>query len=298
MTAVSAFLLALITGWLVPAPRLAMAAFLGPWLVALIYQTADIGLGYAVSPPKVVTQFPAVIGYVVVTAIILALGLTLSALIAERRSRAVPDHARRTARVMVRRATVAGMVAVGALIVLDIADHALLVWPESTAHHTTNPSPPLFGILSIALCLAGIAVLGTLAGLLRRRASGLGPDEPGFVGQDHRLYPVPQVQLGQDVPDVGLDRAFLHDQPFGDLGVGQALGHQPEHVELPAGQLAEDRGYGAGGPDGAGEAADETPVVSGSMSAPPAAMARTASMSCDCGESLSRNPLAPLCSAR
>ena len=43
MTAVSALLLALLTGWMVPAPRLAMAAFLGPWLVALIYQTADIG---------------------------------------------------------------------------------------------------------------------------------------------------------------------------------------------------------------------------------------------------------------
>ena len=176
MTAVSAFLLALITGWLVPAPRLAIAAFLVPWLVALVYQTADIGLGYAVSPPKVVTQFPAVIGYVVVTAIILALGLTLSALIAERRSRAVPDHARSTARVMVRRATVAGMVAVGALIVLDIADHALLVWPESTAHHTTNPSPPLFGILSITLCLAGIAVLGTP--VLRRRVQGSARTSP------------------------------------------------------------------------------------------------------------------------
>jgi hypothetical protein len=64
MTAISAVLAAIITGWLVPAPRLAMAAFIGPWLVALIYQTADIGLGYAVSPPKVVTQFPGVIGYV------------------------------------------------------------------------------------------------------------------------------------------------------------------------------------------------------------------------------------------
>jgi small-conductance mechanosensitive channel len=115
MTAVSALLLALITGWMVPAARLAMAAFLGPWLVAQIYQTADIGLGYAVSPPQTVTQFPRVIGYVVVT------------------------------------------------------DHAVLVWPESTAHHTTNPSPPLFGILSIALCLIGIAVLGTA--VLRRRAA-------------------------------------------------------------------------------------------------------------------------------
>jgi Kef-type K+ transport system membrane component KefB len=169
MTAVSALLLAITTGWLVPAPRLAMAAFLGPWLVALIYQTADIGLGYAVSPPQVVTQFPRVIGYVVVTAVILSLGLILSALIGDRRSRAVPVAGRQTARDMVRRATLAGTVVVAALITLDIVDHAVLVWPESTAHHTTNPSPPLFGILSIALCLIGIAVLG--AAVLRRRAA-------------------------------------------------------------------------------------------------------------------------------
>ena len=169
MTAVSALLLALITGWLAPAPRLAVAAFLGPWLAALVYQTADIGLGYAVSPPQTVTQFPRVIGYVVVTAVILALGLTLAALIAERRPRLAPGIARRTAREMATRAAVAGTVVVVALIVLDIADHAVLVWPESTAHHTTSPSPPLFGILSIALCLIGIAVLGTAA--LRRRAA-------------------------------------------------------------------------------------------------------------------------------
>jgi hypothetical protein len=169
MTAISALLLALVTGWLVPAPRLAMAAFLGPWLIALIYQTADIGLGYAVSPPRTVTQFPRVIGYVVVTAVILALGLALSALIGEWRSRSVPDAGRRPAREMVRRATATGTVVVAALICLDIADHAVLVWPESTAHHTTNPSPPLFGILSIALCLIGIAVLGTA--VLRRRTA-------------------------------------------------------------------------------------------------------------------------------
>src|SRR6202161_421247 len=161
MTAVSALLLALITGWLVPAPRLAMAALLGPWLAALIYQTADIGLGYAVSPPQTVTQFPRVIGYVVVTAVILALGPA--------------------AREMVQRATLAGTVVVAALIVLDIADHAVLVWPEATAHHTTNPSPPLFGILSIALCLIGIAVLGTPV-LRRRAAARLGDQETRTAG--------------------------------------------------------------------------------------------------------------------
>jgi hypothetical protein len=182
MTAVSALLLAVLTGWLVPAPRLAIAAFLGPWLAVLIYQTADIGLGYAVSPPQTVTQFPRVIGYVVVTAIILALGLVLAALISERRSRAVRDAGRPAARKMVKRAALTGTVVVAALIVLDIADHAVLVWPESTAHHTTNPSPPLFGILSIALCLIGIAVLGTA--VLRRRAAtllgrdGTSPDSP------------------------------------------------------------------------------------------------------------------------
>jgi hypothetical protein len=123
----------------------------------------------------------------VVTAVILALGLVFSALIGERRSRALPgagrptapddagrptapdDAGRPTARDMVKRAALAGTVVVAALIVLDIVDHAVLVWPESTAHHTTNPSPPLFGILSIALCLIGIAVLGTA--VLRRRAA-------------------------------------------------------------------------------------------------------------------------------
>jgi hypothetical protein len=181
MTAVSALLLALITGWMVPAPRLAMAAFLGPWLATLIYQTANIGLGYAVSPPQTVTQFPRVIGYVVVTAVILALGLLLSALIGDRRSRVVPDAGSQTPRAMVKRATAAGTVVVAALIVLDIVDHAVLVWPESTTHHTTNPSPPLFGILSIALCLIGIVVLGT-AMLRRRAAARLGDRETRTAG--------------------------------------------------------------------------------------------------------------------
>ena len=136
MTAVSALLLALITGWLVPAPRLAMAAFLGPWLVALIYQTADIGLGYAVSPPQTVTQFPRVIGYVVVNAVILALGLILSALIGERRSRVVPGTGRRTAREMAKRATLAGTV---------VSRHSSPTRPISRARRLRprTPDPPI-----------------------------------------------------------------------------------------------------------------------------------------------------------
>ena len=37
---------------------------------------------------------------------------------------------------MAQRATLAGTAVVAALTVLDITDHAVLVWPESTAHHS------------------------------------------------------------------------------------------------------------------------------------------------------------------
>jgi hypothetical protein len=37
-----------------------------------------------------------------------------------------------------------------------------------------------------------------------------------------RLHSVPRVELGQHVPDVGLDGALLDDEPFGDLGIRQA----------------------------------------------------------------------------
>ena len=104
-----------------------------------------------------------------VNGIILALGLTLCVLISDRRSRAASAAPQRTARDLLPRAALTGTVVVVALLVLDLADHALLVWPENIAHHTSNPSPPLFGIVSILGCLAGIAFLGITA--RRRRAA-------------------------------------------------------------------------------------------------------------------------------
>jgi hypothetical protein len=38
--------------------------------------------------------------------------------------------------------------------------------------------------------------------------------------------------LGQQVRDVGVDRARGQEQPLGDLGVRQALRDQPEHLGL------------------------------------------------------------------
>jgi hypothetical protein len=34
------------------------------------------------------------------------------------------------------------------------------------------------------------------------------------------------VELGEDVADVGFDGAFADDEPVGDAGVGESLGHE------------------------------------------------------------------------
>ena len=87
-----------------------------------------------------------------------------------------------------------------------------------------------------------------------------------FVGEDGDLNPVTQPQLGEGAGDVALDGRLAEVEPGGDLGVRQALGHQPDDVQLP---LAE----------------------------PPAGAARTAPVSCSRLVSLSRKPLAPAFSA-
>jgi hypothetical protein len=59
-----------------------------------------------------------------------------------------------------------------------------------------------------------------------------------IVGEDHRGRPVPQLELGEQVVDVGLDRAFADEKLGGDLAVGPAAADAREHVKLTAGQRA------------------------------------------------------------
>ena len=66
-----------------------------------------------------------------------------------------------------------------------------------------------------------------------------GADEASLIGEDHRLDPVAQAELGQDPADVGLDRAFAEIEPGGDAPVGQAARDEPEHLALPFGQDVE-----------------------------------------------------------
>jgi len=49
-------------------------------------------------------------------------------------------------------------------------------------------------------------------------------------------------QFAIDGAQVGIDGARADDQEFGDLGIGEAAGHQPQHLHLSLGQVARSRG--------------------------------------------------------
>lgn len=68
-----------------------------------------------------------------------------------------------------------------------------------------------------------------------------GVDDAGLVGEDHGLYAVPDLELGQDPGDVGLDRRLSDDDLRGDLGVGAAADQQPEHCAFSLGELGQPR---------------------------------------------------------
>ncbi len=88
-------------------------------------------------------------------------------------------------------------------------------------------------------------------------------DQPGLVRQHDGLHPVAETQLGQHPTDVGLHRALLDHEAAGDLPVGESLGDQPQHVELPGRQRGQPLGHGGRGggrgPQRPGEGADQTP---------------------------------------
>src|ERR1700722_4095522 len=71
-------------------------------------------------------------------------------------------------------------------------------------------------------------------------------DQAGFVGGDDELYPVPGAQLGQQPGHVRLDGACGDIQGGGDLGVGHAQAHQPEHLTLAVGDPGQLPGLAVG----------------------------------------------------
>ena len=61
-------------------------------------------------------------------------------------------------------------------------------------------------------------------------------EKTGLVCEHDRLHAVTQVELLEDVRDVGLHRRLADVELAADLGVRLAAGDQPEHVHLALGQ--------------------------------------------------------------
>ena len=93
-------------------------------------------------------------------------------------------------------------------------------------------------------------------------------------------------------------RGVAEVEPFGDLGVGQALGDQPDDLDLAGGQLLGCLGGRAVGGGSPAEVLDQAAVMEGASRASPAATVCTAVASWSRLASLSRKPLAPARIAR
>jgi len=66
----------------------------------------------------------------------------------------------------------------------------------------------------------------------RSAGRAAGGHQAAVEGDDDGGGPVAQVEFGEDVVHVCLDRALAEDEPGCDLGVGQALPDEGEDVSL------------------------------------------------------------------
>src|ERR687897_930718 len=66
-----------------------------------------------------------------------------------------------------------------------------------------------------------------------------GEDETRLVREDDRLDAVAELELHENVRNVCLHSRLADEQFLRDLSVGEAAGHQPQHLELAGGQLGE-----------------------------------------------------------
>ncbi len=166
MTGTVGIVLAVVAGWLVADRRKVVNVVVLPYLAVLVVQTWGIAVGDAVSPPSTVDSFPSAIGYYLVQVLILALALGIALQISALRFRGA--HAEPSSGTDTRRAYVINCVAAAVVAGGYTLDRVLLE-RNSVIHHTSSGSPPLLGLLGIALLFVVCAGLGC-ATLWRRFA--------------------------------------------------------------------------------------------------------------------------------
>ncbi len=88
----------------------------------------------------------------------------------------------------------------------------------------------------VTVAPAAAAVIGPRSELVRYPP---GCTRPWSKGEHDGGGPVPHAELGEDVADVGLDRALADVELVADLGVGRPRADQLEDAPLPFGELGE-----------------------------------------------------------
>jgi hypothetical protein len=168
MTGTVGFLLAVVAGWFVAERSQVVKVVVLPFLAILAVQTWSIGSGRGVSPPSTVTAFPSLIGYYVVQAIILALALGIALQISALRFSGRGSQAASTDK---RSRTALALVVNGSACALVVAAFAFghsVFDPGSVTHHRASGSPPVLGVVGIAVSAVLCAALGCVT-LWRRR---------------------------------------------------------------------------------------------------------------------------------
>jgi hypothetical protein len=167
MAPLTAFILALIAGWLVPNPRRAAAAVVIPFLAVLTAQTWGLAAGRGVSPPDTVTPLPGAISYYVFQAVFLALGLGIAMELATLRARSAAHRDPASWRpVLMALAIESGLTA------LFLA--AYLATSAPVQHHSSAGAPPPQGIIGIGLLFVTVIALGILVRRGRRAVARAG----------------------------------------------------------------------------------------------------------------------------
>jgi hypothetical protein len=177
MTPIAGFVIAIIAGLVVKNGRWAAAVILVPWLIVLGYQSWYIASGRAVSPPSTITAFPSATGYWLVQAIILAPALGIAALLGASRSHQLLGRDG-----LARRAWEASALGVAAAVIIILLGFVWFRQEGGTvfvAHHSTDGSPPVIGMVGLLVSFVTCAGLGVMALRRRRSVKAEAPARPG-----------------------------------------------------------------------------------------------------------------------
>jgi hypothetical protein len=162
MTPLAGLIAAAVAGWFVRGPRRAVVTVIPAFLAVLAIQTAGIAMGDGTSPPSTVLSYPGALSYWLVQVIILAPVLVVAAELSA--LRAGPAGGREDAAGSGRRAV---LVAAVLLLVAGVFDISEAVRAAPVLRHSSQGSPPAYGIAGILLLIVVVVVLSGL--LLRRR---------------------------------------------------------------------------------------------------------------------------------